>query len=407
MVCLIIFFLVTITIIYISNYYSVEKENRDMLARYVKLYSLEAPPGGTLPLPPGEGTISPDDLPVEGLPKEEDIFLLSSFYSTAFLPDGTVAATDAGRNGLYSDEDIVRLSEDIMEEHKEHGRSGNMMYMVEEREGYTLVAFMDTTLTENSMSRLLSVMLIAGGILTVISFAGAVVAAKKIIRPLEENDVKQKRFISDAGHELKTPISVVDANVEILSRQIGENKWLSNIKYESKRMNDLIKELLELSRAENGNVVFEEIDLSGIVERETLSFEGVAFEKGYALNSSIEKNIVMRGNGNRLGQLVSILADNAVSHSKGAGSINIELKRENKRAVLKVSNPGEKIDDFTKEHLFERFYRADRARTDNDGHFGLGLSIAKAIVDAHGGKIQADFFDGEIIFSVSLPALKI
>lgn len=217
---------------------------------------------------------------------------------------------------------------------------------------------------------------------------------------------RQKQFVSDAGHELKTPVAVVNANLELLSREIGENQWLSNIQYENERMSALIIQLLELSKAENFTPQMELLDLSRLVCGETLPFETVAYENGLLLNSSIAEGIRAEGNSIQLKQLVSILLDNAVRHSSSGEEVQILLKKEKSHAVLSVVNSGEEIPPEQQKHLFERFYRTDTARTGEDGHYGLGLAIARAIAESNKGSIAVRCHDGKVEFIVKLPVKK-
>ena len=201
---------------------------------------------------------------------------------------------------------------------------------------------------------------------------------------------------------MKTPIAVISANSELLKRQIGSNEWLANIDYENEKMSELVQQLLSLSRAENGDLPKDKIDLSQLVEGEALPFESLAFEKGKKLDLSIEKGLHIHGNATQLKQLVSILLDNALSHGKGE-TIRLSLKTEKHAAILSVSNVADKIDEEQLSHLFDRFYRTDESRNEAGAHYGLGLSIAKAVAEGHGGNIRAEYKNGIISFIVTFP----
>lgn len=230
--------------------------------------------------------------------------------------------------------------------------------------------------------------------------------ADRIVAPLEESYQRQKQFISDAGHELKTPVAVVNANVEILSREIGENQWLANIQYENQRMSALILQLLDLARTENVVPQMETIDLSRLVYGELLPFESVIYENGLVLESHIDENLHVVGNSVQLKQLTSILVDNAILHSADGKEIGLTLTKEKNSAVLIVSNDGEEIPKEQRKYMFERFYRLDTARTGEDKHYGLGLAIAKAITMTHKGSIDVRCQDGKVEFLVKLPLQK-
>lgn len=194
----------------------------------------------------------------------------------------------------------------------------------------------------------------------------------------------------------------MEANAELLEREIGENRWLSNIRSESGRMAGLVSELLTLVRAEREAPQMEPLDFSRLVLGGVLPFEGAAFEQGRTLEEQIDEHITIPGNPGQLSQLVAILMDNALSHSEGAGSISIALRQERGEAVLTVSNPGF-IPEGDRSEIFVRFFRSDANRS-GTGHYGLGLTIAQTIVVAHQGEIQVDCANGRVTFTVRLPS---
>ena len=296
------------------------------------------------------------------------------------------------------------MAAEILESGKTQGSEGDLIYKVTEKDDCTLVAFMDNTVVRDSMETFLKYAFISFGISAVLVFFLALILSKRIIKPLEENDQRQKQFISDAGHELKTPIAVMNSNLELLSRDVGEdNQWLSNVQYENQRMGVLVTQLLELSRAENGTLSKEDLDLSNLVTGEALPFESIAFEQGLSLESDIEDGIHIQGNAGQLRQLTAILIDNAISHSQGGDSVDISLRTDRHQAVLSVTNSGPEIPKDVRDKLFERFYRTDEARTGGSGHYGLGLAIARAIVQGHSGMISVDCADGKVTFKAALP----
>ena len=245
--------------------------------------------------------------------------------------------------------------------------------------------------------------MIFGGIALVVFFFLSVFWARKIVNPLEETYQKQKQFISDAGHELKTPVSVVNANAELLSREIGDNRWLANIQYENERMGNLITQLLDLARSENVTPQMERVGFSRLVRGEMLPFESVAFEKRLMLHSDIVDGIELVGNSTQLKQLISILLDNAIKHSTTKGEVHLSLKKEHDIVKLSVINSGDEIPLEQRKKIFERFYRVDTARNSDGNHYGLGLAIAKAIVSTHRGKIDVMCYNGLVEFKVELP----
>ena len=220
-----------------------------------------------------------------------------------------------------------------------------------------------------------------------------------ISRPVEEAFSKQKDFIADASHELKTPLSVITASAEALEKSPKEKKWLANIKNEAERMNNLIIDLLDLAKTENGNIELSNGNLSKSVELAVLTFEGRAFEKNIKLDYHIMDNIYMKMNENSIKQVVEILLDNAIKHSKEKGKVEVNLKETNNIELI-VSNLGDPIPKEEEEKIFDRFYRVDKSRNRNDNRYGLGLAIAKNIITIHNGTIKAFSKNGKTTFQI-------
>ena len=378
MASLILFIITALLVVYLSSYYSVSSDNREMLKRHVEMIGGGrdgAPPDGELP--PDADALPDGRPPFDDRRRDESVFELSTFYTVIISDDGSVTV-DNGNEDVFTDEELTEKAKEIAEIGKKSGKVAGLLYMVEKRDGSTVVAFMDSSVTDRSMSTLLRNILIAGGASIVVVFFISLFIAGRIVKPLEENDRLQRQFVSDAGHELKTPVSVIGTNTELLSRDIGENEWLSNIVYENERMARLVTELLDLSRAESAKPEYAEVDLSRLVTGEALPFESVAFERGKTLTADV----------------------------KDGTEIKLSLKTDRKDAILSVENGADEIPQDRLEHLFDRFYRGDDARGDEDGHYGLGLAIAKATVEAHRGEIGAEYRDGSIIFTATIPIAK-
>lgn len=397
MAILVVLWVSTLGVIYASSYLDMSRHNRQMLKAHSDMYVLAHSAPDTH-LPTSE---KPKDRPKFA---DEPMFRLSNFYTVAVDEAGTVLETVNEPPTVHTNAELEELALDISADGGDYGTQDSLAYYRADKDGYTLVTFMDNTVINENAATLLRYTLIFGAAAIVVFFFLSVYIAKRIVRPLEESYEKQKRFISDAGHELKTPVSVVSANAELLSREVGENRWLANIRYENERMGELVTQLLELARTENAAMQTERVDLSRLAAGETLPFECVAFEKGLTLESDLAPDIFVEGDGGRLKQLVSILLDNAVSHAEG-GTVKITLSKERSHAVLSVTNEGAALTSTQREHLFDRFYRIDEARSADSNHYGLGLAIAKAICDAHRGHIEVGCRDGLVEFSVSLPII--
>ncbi len=224
---------------------------------------------------------------------------------------------------------------------------------------------------------------------------------KWISEPVEDAFNKQKDFIADASHELKTPISVITASAEALEDNPKEKKWLTNIKNESERMNDLVIDLLDLAKTESGNLELTTGNLSKVVELSVLTFEAKAYEKNIKLDYHIDKDINIKMNENSIKQLIEILLDNAIKHSKEKGKVEVNLV-DGSNILLTVSNTGDEIPKGEEEKIFERFYRVDKSRNRNDNRYGLGLAIAKNIVTIHKGTIKAYSKNGKTTLQVNI-----
>ena len=401
---------VTLTTIYLSNRISLRRSDEEMLRTFVERYTPETAeeqteedrPDGQPGMFRGEDNFRGNPRDLDRFGKDEPAFRLSTFYAVTFGENGEVLSIYNGNQSMQSEESLTETAAALLEKGQRSGTYGNMTYRVEAREGYTLVAMIDGTINDFQQKTLIRQMLIIGSVAMAVLAVLSVFIARRIVRPLEENDRRQKRFISDAGHELKTPIAVISANSELLRRQTGDSEWLSNIEYENERMSELVKQLLFLSHAENGDLPKEHLDFSQLVTGEVLPFESLAFEKGRQLESEIEPGLMVEGNPNQLRQLVSILLDNALSHGTGE-AIGLSLRRERHAAVLSVMNEAAEMSKEQLSHLFERFYRTDEARNEAGAHYGLGLSIAKAVAGAHGGEIRVEYKEGKAVFTVTLP----
>ena len=233
-----------------------------------------------------------------------------------------------------------------------------------------------------------------------------IILSRKIIKPFEENREKQRRFITDAGHELKTPIAIIQSNTEVMEMIDGENKWLTNIKQQTVRMNNLVKGLIELSKMDEQILSEKEkqkIILSEIVYNSVESFRVPAESKGISLKADIAPNISVMGDLEDIVRLVGILLDNAIKYTDDRKEIAVKLFGKSKKAVLPVENTCKGLVRDSVKKFFDRFYRSDSSRNSSTGGYGIGLSMAQAIVQNHKGKLSVHYTDDErIIFTAEL-----
>lgn len=400
------------TIIYTSSYFEVYQEDVSMLENYTKrqlreLLMLQLNPSPQA-LSDGQGD-GPDATKSQEYDEtwSSPRYRLSTFYSVLLSPNDEVIQIKNNTNSIYTDAELGQMAQAMVQSGERDGSRGDLVYLVTYyaygTESGCLVAMMDNTVFQEISNTLLRYTLIFGSVFMLGFFFFANYLARWMVRPLENSYMHQVRFISDAGHELKTPIAVINANSELLERQIGENQWLQNIRYENERMGDLVSSLLQLAHAEKDTPNKSTLDLSRLVSGEILPFESIAFERGLTLNTNIAPDIFVEGDKMQLQQLTSILLDNALSYATEKSPITVALWVERTNAVLEVGNYSENISEEAGEHLFDRFYRADNARTGDSGHYGLGLSIAKAITKNHRGNIEANVVSGYITIRFSIP----
>lgn len=272
-------------------------------------------------------------------------------------------------------------------------------YSYSYNKGYSLIILDNSNNRENLINRLvISLMIFV--VMEIVIIVVSKILTNWITKPVEESFKKQKEFVADASHELKTPLSVIIASGEALRDNPKETKWLNNIQNEADRMTKLITNLLDLAKSEKENVVLTNGNLSKVVELAVLTFEAKAFEKSLTLKSSIDDNIPFKMNDDMIKELMEILLDNAIKHSYSNETINVILKNNGKHIELLVQNKGDAIPHGEEEKIFERFYRVDKARNRSENRYGLGLAIAKNIVESHHGIITASSVNGTTTFKV-------
>lgn len=292
---------------------------------------------------------------------------------------------------------------------KTHGslRDLNLIYSVNNGYFSMVYVFVDVAGTAASMTALIESSIAIGVASLAVFFLLIFFLVRWMISPVEKSWQQQKQFVSDASHELKTPLAVIMSNAELLNdaelEEEQKNTLANNVFAKSLQMRSLVENLLELARADDGQIkkAFSQLDFSGCVENTALPFEAAYFERSLQLRTNIEPGVVLSGSQSHLRQVVDILLDNAGKYSM-PGIVNLRLVKRGKKCLLSVSNPGTPIPQEELQHIFQRFYRVDKARS-SDGSFGLGLSIAKAIVEEHKGRIWAISNKTGNCFFVELP----
>ncbi len=330
----------------------------------------------------------------------------SRYFVVKFDSSGQIIEVDTSHVAAVTEETATTYATSIYESGKNKGFYRSYRYKrAEKSDGTSILVFSDFTMSMINAYKLLSQSLLIGAFTLVAMFVLVFLFSGKAVAPAVESMEKQKRFITDAGHELKTPLAVISANIDVLELESGKSEWTSSIRNQVKRMNSLVKNLLTLSRMdeERLHVVYSDFDMSAAVKETAISFEAIAESKFKKYQMDIEEGIHITGDKNSITQLTSLLLDNAMKYSDEKGSIHIYLKKD-KNIVLEVSNTSDCIPNGNLDKLFDRFYRADSSRSQERVGYGIGLSVARAIAQSHGGDIQA-LRDGDRIirFVVTLP----
>lgn len=374
------------------------REETDRVLRWV----LER--GGTV-LTPGR------PIPDGGFARDEELYTLIPAFYAVMDGRGRVALA-ISYNAEVDEADVIRAAEGALAVGANSGelKEENLRFLLQSKNGLLELAFADLSWEQSSIRRqALTAALVLGAAL-----AGFLVVslflARWLVRPVEESWKRQRQFVADASHELKTPLTVLLADADILLSRPDDTireqrRWVEHIRDEGLRMKGLVEDLLFLARGDAAGLERPQgqADLSAVCGDCVMSFEPVAFEAGLTLDSGLAPGVTVTGSGEELRRLVAILLDNACKYCEPGGTVTVTLAA-GERAALTVHNTGEPIPEEAQAHLFERFYRADAARNRAQGGYGLGLAIAAAIAERHRGKITVRSVKGEgTAFTVTLP----
>lgn len=283
----------------------------------------------------------------------------------------------------------IRLAEKVVKSGNSRGWHNNFRYKVySNSQGYSAV-FVRANAERNRNKEYLTTaayVFVGGGVVILLLI---VIISKQVVKPISESYEKQKQFITDANHELKTPLTLIRTNLDIAESELGKNEWLSDIREESDMMLELVNQLVTLARMDEdvNQMEFHTFNLSDAVTDTVSTFTNLAKSKDKTIHSDIPKNIELTGDETAIRQLTSIILDNAIKYSDVGGEICVTIN-DSSRPVLMIDNTYSEVNSLNFEHLFDRFYRENKARTFGSG-FGVGLSIAKGIVEKHKGNISA------------------
>ena len=321
----------------------------------------------------------------------------SRYFVVSFDSEGNVASSDTKHIFAISDEDSIKIAKKIYEGSSDRGFYRNFRYAKISLNGYNAVMCLDVYNGLSSANYFLIVSLSASFIGWITVFIIVLAFSKRIVAPVSKSYERQKRFISDAGHEIKTPLAIIEADIGVMEINDGENEWLDDIKTQVRRLAKLTNDLIHLSKLDEGkdSLKFIDFSVSDLAKETVTSFSGLATINNKKLEANIKPNLTLKGDAESIRELLTILLDNAIKYSTGDGNISLEVKKKNGHIVIEASNSAKNLTKENAEHLFDRFYRADESRNSETGGHGIGLSMAKAIVEAHKGKISAEVTENE------------
>ena len=334
--------------------------------------------------------------------KDKSRFSVETPFETRYFTvtadeNGAVTDCDLDRIAAVDEETAEEYTQTVRQKNKTTGFQGIYRYRVTKTEEGKKYVFLDCR-REISNFRTVLVTTISVSLLGLAAvFVLVVIFSRMVFRPVEESIQKQKRFITDASHELKTPLTIIDANTEVLEMESGESQWTKSTRKQIQRLSGLVQQLVTLTRLdeEKGMQDITEFNISEAVAESVQPYEALAQTKEKNLTLEIEENIFYQGSEKSIRQLAGILMDNAVKYSSDKGNITLMLKKKGKKVLLEVYNDAENLPMGKLDILFERFYRLDSSRNSGTGGSGIGLSVAKAIVQAHKGKISAENKNGK------------
>lgn len=365
-------------------------------------------------------TVPKEESPKEAPPKrildypisEETPF--ETRYFTVTVADDSSDSLEMSVNvshiAAVSEAEAKEFTEELIEKEKISGYYGRYRYQKAGTEdGKNIYIYLDCLNDLQSIQNFAVNSLLVGGIFLVLVLILVSVFSKRAIRPVVESMEKQKQFITDAGHEIKTPIAIILANTEVIEMCEGESEWTRSIKNQVSRLTELVGSLLMLSKMDETRQQIEmgEVKFGKLIKEISDSFHTMLVQKNQKLELMVDEKLSVYGNEKEIRQLGTILMDNAVKYTPDGGKMRISLKRKEKMAVLDFYNECESLPQGDLNRLFDRFYRADSSRSRESGGYGIGLSVAKAVVKNHKGKISVKAQEKGILFTVKIPVREI
>lgn len=345
--------------------------------------------------------------------KENAPFSLETPYQTRFFTisyniEDDLTSINMGHIAAILPSEAYNYGQEVLRRGKSSGFYKGFKYLLTQtKEGY-LIIFLNwsTELRDFGMLLISSITIIL--ISLVIIFVMLNFLSKPIIEPVIENARKQRQFITDASHEIKTPLAIISADTDVIEILHGKDEWTDSIKEQIHRLNELIKSMLTLSKmdADVPSDIIKEFNLSESVKETAMDFKPIAITEGKSFNINVEPDIKFNGNEEGINQLISVLLNNAFKYTNDKGNITLTLRKKNKGVTIDLLNTTDVMPKGDLNKLFDRFYRADKSRSRETGSYGIGLSIAKAVAQQHKGSINAERVDDKtILFQATLHSI--
>ena len=325
-------------------------------------------------------------------------------YFSVVIPADGEAQADITHIASVAREEAAAFADEILKSRKSAGYTQQYRYKVKIGQDSTLIVFVDCGNDQRSIRNFAFISVLVGTACLLLVLILVILLSRRAIRPVIESVEKQKQFITDAGHEIKTPISIISANNEVIEMCQGESEWTRSIHNQVDRLSELVENLLTLSRLDEAGerIQMELFCVGAVVSEITEGFEPLIRARKLHLECQIDETLEVTGDAKSIRHLVSILMDNAVKYTPAEGQITVVLKGQGRHVELAIHNDCAKIPRGDLTRLFDRFYRDDQSRSRDSGGYGIGLSAAQAVVQAHHGKITAKEDRNGITFSVIL-----
>ncbi len=391
-------------VINVANIVVANRQIRDVLSELTGSEGAYTPPG-----PPPEPGRDGADAVTQG--PNPDRVMGARFFMAFFSPEGQLDRVDVSHIYAVTEETARTIAQEVREQGRASGRYAQFCYALTELdEGGSFLLFLDISAQQASVRTVLLASCLVGAVCWAAMLLLVIALSRRAIAPIARNIERQKQFVTNAGHEIKTPLAIIRTNLDAMELGGGENRWSRNIRAQTDRLTGLMQNLLTLAKLdEAGQALPMQQFSAGLLVEETLDLYREAAEAdGIRIAADVQEGLTLRANRESLMQLLSILLDNAVKyspHGPGEHRVAMSLGQSDRWVRLQVRNDCAEPPEADLERMFDRFYRGDAARTQSGGGYGIGLSAARAILEAHGGSICADYDReaAQMVFTARFP----